>query len=307
MKNPDFHKLGYACINKTLSESKPKIFTGRGMIKATFQKEGLHLVGERALQNARDLLSILKWNEEYGIKVFRIGSGLFPWASEYEISKLPQYSDIRSALEEAGSFAKQHGHRLTTHPGQFNVLVSPKSHVVENTIKDLEIHGEMFDLLGLSRTPFNKINIHCNGVYGDKDAALSRFENNFGKLSESVRSRLTIENDDKASQYTVKDLTRLHESLGIPIVFDFHHFKFNTGGQTEQEAFETAMNTWDSNIRPIVHYSESKAIHENDSSIKGQAHSDMINELPHTYGYDVDIMVEAKSKELAILPFRTIN
>jgi UV DNA damage repair endonuclease len=52
-----------------------------------------------------------------------------------------------------------------------------------------------------------------------------------------------------------------------------------------------------------VHYSESKAIHENNNKLKPQAHSDYITSLPNTYELDVDIMVEAKAKELAILPF----
>ena len=55
--------------------------------------------------------------------------------------------------------------------GPFNVLVSPTERVVQNTITDLEIHGKIFDMIGLSRTPYNKLNIHCNGVYGDKQSA----------------------------------------------------------------------------------------------------------------------------------------
>ena len=86
-------------------------------------------------------------------------------------------------------------------------------------------------------------------------------------------------------------------------MFDYHHFKFNTGGQTEQEALEMAMSTWPKDITPIVHYSESKAEHQLDESIKPQAHSDIINQLPNTYGKEVDVMVEAKHKELAIQPF----
>jgi UV DNA damage endonuclease len=72
---------------------------------------------------------------------------------------------------------------------------------------------------------------------------------------------------------------------------------------TEKEALELAVTTWPKDIRPIVHYSESKALHENDAKQKPQAHSDYINAIPNTYNMDVDIMVEAKAKELAILPF----
>ena len=59
---------------------------------------------------------------------------------------------------------------VSQHPDPFNVLVSPNEKVVENTITDLEIHGKVFDMMGLSKTPYNKLNIHCNGVYGDKQS-----------------------------------------------------------------------------------------------------------------------------------------
>ena len=157
-------------------------------------------------------------------------------------------------------------------------------------------------MMGLSRTPYNKLNIHCNGVYGDKQSAMDRFCKNFERLSESVQGRLTVENDDKASMYSVKDLMYIHERIGIPIVFDYHHHKFNTGGLSEQEALELAISTWPDGIKPIVHYSESKA-YESNESLKPQAHSDYINDLPDLYGNDVDVMVEAKAKELSILPY----
>jgi len=103
--------------------------------------------------------------------------------------------------------------------------------------------------------------------------------------------------------YSVKDLYEgIHKRIGIPIVFDYHHYKFNTGEQTEQEALEMALSTW-GDIKPVVHYSESRSEEQLDESIKPQAHSDLIKQLPNTYGNDVDIMVEAKHKELAIEGF----
>ena len=294
--------LGYACINMTLSSQKPKVTTNRSMIKRTFQERGVEYASELALQNVRDLFHIIKWNNENGIKLFRLSSEMFPWASEYEIESMPHYLRIKTLLEGCGHYVKQNGIRITSHPGPFNVLVSPNERVVENTITDLEIHGKIFDLLGLEKSHYNKINIHCNGVYGDKKSAMDRFCKNFERLSDSVKSRLTVENDDKASMYSVKDLMYLHERIGIPIVFDYHHHKFCTGDLSEQEALELAISTWPKNIKPIVHYSESKALHEENEKVKPQAHSDYINKLPELYGNDVDVMVEAKAKELSILP-----
>ena len=295
--------LGYACINLTLSNTKPRITTNRGMVKKTFIEKGLAYAGDLALQNVKDLLIILKWNQSKGINFFRVSSDLFPWASHYNLKTLPQFTEIKKHLWNIGIYAKENKMRLTFHPGPFNVLTSPKESVVDNTLKDLEIHGQICDLLNLSQSPFNKINIHCNGVYGNKKSAMDRFCSNFKLLSDSVQKRLTLENDDKESMYSVRDLMYIHEKIHIPIVFDYHHHKFCNGNLTEREALELAISTWPKSIKPVVHYSESKSLHINDKKIKDQAHSDYIKKLPNTYGHDLDIMVEAKAKEQAIQPF----
>ena len=296
--------LGYACINMTLG--KKGVTTNRGMIKRTFLQKGIPYASELGVQNVRDLIEIIKWNEQNDIRFFRMSSNMFPWSSEYPLSDLPHYNRIKNLLDGAGVLANKYGHRLTSHPGPFNVLVSPNEKVVKNTITDLSIHGEVFDLMGLSRTPYNKINIHCNGVYGDKISAMDRFCKNFERLPESVQSRLTVENDDKATMYSVKDLMYIHERIGIPIVFDYHHHKFCTGDLSEEEALKLAASTW-GDIKPVVHYSESKSLHENNDTIKPQAHSDYISETINTYGLDVDVMVEAKAKELTLLEYRGVN
>lgn len=305
-------KLGYACINMQLSYptkygDKPKgtepITTGRGMIKRTFESKGVDYASEITLANAKDLHNIMTWNVLNGYNFYRMTSGLAPWKTEYEWNDLKDIKEIKQWLHSAGTMANTHGVRVTSHPGPFNVLVSPNENVVQNTFQDLTMHGEVFDMMGLSRTHYNKINIHCNGVYGDKESALDRFCKNFEQLPESVKTRLTVENDDKASMYSVKELyDGIYKRINIPIVFDYHHHRFCTGGLSEQEALELAMSTW-GDITPVVHYSESRAEEHLDESIRPQAHSDLIKQLPNTYGNDVDIMVEAKHKELAIQGF----
>jgi UV DNA damage endonuclease len=286
--------LGYACINMSMGK---KVTTNRAMVKRTFQTKGLDYVSELALANAKDIIKILEWNRMNGIKFFRLSSALIPWGDHIDITQLKDYKEIKSELKKAGDFAKFHNMRITSHPGPFVVLTSPKEEVVTNAIADLELHAKVFDMMGLSKTPYNKINIHCNGVYGDKKSAMDRFCKNFKRLSKSVRSRLTVENDDKATMYSVLDLMYIHQKIGIPIVFDYHHHKFCTGGLTEEEAMKLAASTWPDGITPVVHYSEPK------EGNKPQAHADYIKEIPDTYEVDVDIMVEAKAKELAILPF----
>jgi len=292
--------LGYACINMTMGK---KVTTNRTMVKRTFNEKGLDYVSELALLNAKDVIRILEWNRLNGISLFRLSSALIPWGDNIDITQLKDYKEIKSELKKAGDYAKFWNMRINSHPGPFNVLVSPSESVVEKTIADLELHGKVFDMMGLSKTPYNNINIHCNGVYGDKKAAMDRFIKNFQRLSKSVQSRLTIENDDKGSMYSVKDLMYIYENIGIPIVFDYHHHQFCTGDLSEEAALKLAATTWPKGIKQEVHYSESKALHENNPKEKPQAHSLYINALPNTYGLDLDVMVEAKAKELAILPY----
>jgi UV DNA damage endonuclease len=169
-----------------------------------------------------------------------------------------------------------------------------------NTIKDLETHSQIFDLMGLPATHWHKINIHVGGAYGDKEETLRRFAQNFKLLSTNLKGRLTVENDDKPGLYTVAELVPLHEATGIPIVFDYFHHKLHPGKQTEEEAFVTAYNTWD--VKPVFHYSSSRRDHE-DPTCKKESHSDWVYDEINTYGREVDIMLETKMKELSLLKY----
>jgi len=310
------NKIGYACISMQLSYptkygNKPRgtqpITTNRSMIRRTFDEKGVDYASELCLQNVKDLHQLIQWNIVNGYDFYRLSSDMAPWKTEYEWDDLKDIDEIKKWFHSAGTMAKTHGVRLTAHPGPFNVLVSPNEQVVENTIKDLTIHGDEFDMMGLSRTPYNKLNIHCNGVYGDKLSAMDRFCKNFERLPESVQTRLTVENDDKASMYSVVDLMYIHERIGIPIVFDYHHHKFCTGDLSEREALELAISTWPDDIVPVVHYSESRSKEQLDESIRPQAHSDYVIDYIDTYGHNVDIMVEAKHKELAVDKYKELH
>ncbi len=307
--------MGYACINMQLSypqkyggqeKGVKPITTGRSMIKRTFESKGLDYASELTLQNCKDLGKIIDWNILNGYKIFRVSSGLAPWKSEYNWADLKDLDEIKMYLHSAGVKAKTHNLRITSHPGPFNVLTSPHEHVVDNCINDLSMHGDVFDMMGLYHSPYNKINIHIGGAYGDKQSAMKRFCKNFKRLPKSVKSRLTVENDDKASMYSVKDLYYgVYNRIGIPIVFDYHHHKFCTGDLTEEEALCMAVETW-GDIKPVVHYSESRSKEQLDESIRPQAHSDYVINKINTYGHELDVMVEAKAKELAVEKYKEL-
>jgi len=291
--------LGYACINTALKSGG--IFTNRTMRRKTFESKGLDYVSELALQNVKDLETHIHWNNEHGIKLFRLSSQIFPWMEEYEWSDLKDWDEISSRMLNIGKLATESGQRLTMHPGPFHCLASPTPKVVERTIKGLNKHAEQFDMMGFEPSNYNKINIHVGGAYGDKKAALKRFCENFELLGDSTKKRLVIENDDSPNEFSVKDLfDGIYQVIGIPITFDYFHHKFNTGGMTEEEALKMAAVTWPEGITQCCHYSESRRKEKLDESIRPQAHSDIIYEKIQTYGLEPDIVIEAKLKEQAI-------
>lgn len=286
--------LGYACINLTLADEG--ITTNRSMIKKTFGEKGIAYASELALSNVQALLKILEWNVANDIRVFRVTSELFPWASEYKFKDMPHFNEIKEVLEACGKVPV----RVSSHPGPFNKMGGSGA-TLDNTIKDLEIHSEIFDLMNLPTSHEAKINIHVGGAYGDKAETLKRFAQNFGRLSKNLQSRLTVENDDKPGLYTVQELLPLHETTGIPIVFDYFHHKLHPGTQTEEEAFHTAYKTW--RVKPTFHFSSSRKEKENPEA-KKEAHSDWVHGEINAYGKDVDIMLETKMKELSLLKYR---
>ena len=229
---------------------------------------------------------------------------MFPWMSEYNLPDLPDYDKISNILRGAGKIAMDNGQRLTFHPGPFDVLASTTQSVVDKCIKDLNKHGEIMDLLGLPRDHSAPINIHVNTTQGGKEVAMQRFCDNFHLLDTSVRTRLVVENDDKEKQYTTEDLYQgVYSKVGVPITFDYHHHWCHPGELTQEEALKLASTTWPKGIKQLVHYSSCQMIHEDETQTNKRAHADYIYEHIETYGLILDIELEAKAKELALLQY----
>jgi len=293
--------LGYACINMELSEAG--ISTNRGMIKRTFQSKGVDYAADLALLNLKDLLKVLQWNYVNKVKVYRMSSCLFPWMSEYEFKDLYNYTEIKSICETIGKYAEKTDQRLSFHPGHFDILASPTESTVNNSILDLNRHAQIMDMMNLRTDRYNTINIHVGGAYGDKDSAMDRFCTNFKRLQKTAQQRLTVENDDKMNMYSTRELYEgIHKKVGIPVVFDFLHHTLCSGGQTEEEALRLASTTWPDGILQLTHYSSSKKINEDSTSIQ-TAHAEYLYESINMYGMKFDIEIEAKAKERALFSY----
>ena len=296
--------IGYCCIPLGCNVGKPKkdhILVNRGMVRKTFNAKGLSYVSELVLLNLKDTLKVLDYNIKNDIHVYRLSSDSFPWMTEYNFQDLPKFPTIQTYLRLIGDKIKSNNIRVSYHPGPFNVLASENESVVTKTIDELNKHAELMDLMGLEQSTFYPINIHINTTQPTREQAAQRFVDRFPLLSESCRKRLTLENDDSPNQYSVKMLyDMVHTKIGIPIVFDQHHFNYGPQEQTMEDALKLALSTW--STRAMTHISSPKTLEDNKG--KQTAHADYIYEEIKTYGYDFDTEIESKAKDLAVIQYR---
>ncbi|TFK54537.1 UV-endonuclease UvdE [Heliocybe sulcata] len=291
-------RLGYACLNTILRSKKPAseaTFCSRTARIDTIKKNGIEWVKELGRQNVKDLLKLVEWNEENNIRFMRMSSEMFPFASHPKYGYTLEY--CAEELKAVGDLANKLGHRLTTHPGQFTQLGSPKDEVVANAVRDLTYHCEMIDRMGLGKD--SVMIIHGGGTYGDKPAALARIRRSVTELlPRNVRERLVFENDEMC--YSAEDLLPLCEELNIPLVFDYHHDWINPSSIPPAEIIRQANAIFERRgIKPKQHLSEPRPGAE--TIMERRAHADRCQKLPDDLPDDMDLMIEAKDKEQAVL------
>lgn len=298
------NRVGYCCICLGINEGlkkKDSISVNRSMIKKTFEAKGLSYVSELIIPNLEDTIKVLSYNLKNNIKVYRMSSDSFPWMSHYKFSDLPNFERIKSLLIRIGNIIKDNDMRVSYHPGPFNILGSEKESVVEKTIDELNKHSELMNLMGLEKSTNYPINIHLNITTPSLEEASERFCKNFHKLNDCTKKRLTIENDDKPSQYSVRLLYELvYKKIGIPIVVDSLHYACHPDGMTWEETLQLGISTW--KTKPLCHHSSSKKLNE-DSSVIVSAHADFLYEEFDSCGFDVDIELECKQKDIAVYKY----
>lgn len=250
--------------------------------------------------NVNEHLRILPKIIEGGFKSFRLSSSIFP-LFEFcgDIARNDQV--VSSGLANLGAAFKKYGIRVTTHPGQFTVLSSDRQEVIDNSVKELEYHAWVFDQMGFDQTPYYAINIH-----GGKANRSERLISVIKSLPDNVRKRLTLENDEKC--YNVVNLCNISSVCGTPVVLDSHHFNFNTGDLSFDDAYRMASDTW-GGIKPLQHLSNSEPGTESGSFNERRSHSQMIHHVPELQlnairDNLIDVDIEAKGKNLAIIKMR---
>jgi UV DNA damage endonuclease len=293
--------FGYACICNCLR--KKNIYSSRTLRLATLEQKGIEYAKELAIKNLNDLLLILKWNKENNIFFFRMSSDMFPFATYSGYSYVLDFVDDK--LKEIGNYAKENNMRLTMHPSQFNVLSSSDEKVVANTFLDLNHHCDILDRMGLDQN--SVIIIHGGGVYGNKKKALEILKNNILRLPQNTRDRLVLENCEMS--YTIEDLLPISESIHVPLVIDYHHDSINPSSQNIEYYHDRVFDVWKKrNIKPKVHVSNSiPGITNENLRAERRKHSDYISFIHEpllSISFPIDVMLECKMKEEALLLFR---
>lgn len=307
-------RLGYACINITLQQFG--ITAGRTIQLASIRSRGMEALREAAVANICDMIRVLWWNEHNGIRFMRL-TMLIPQMTNPAITEGRPYIDItfaRPYLRRLGALARDLGHRLTFHPGQFVQLGSPREDVVSAAIADLDAHARLFVEMGLRPEDGSVYIIHGGGVYDTGKGAhseaearretLARFTRVCAGLSPITRAYMSIENDEL---WDIQELLPVSEQLGIPLTIDFFHHTINGEGKFPLNAalYDRVIAVWRRRgIKPKIHWSQQEP------GKRRGAHSTVVDHIaPHVLDfcrtYGADIMIEAKAKEanaLKLLP-----
>jgi UV DNA damage endonuclease len=282
-------RLGYPAQNLTIPAT-----TNRTLRLASL-KDQEKLRG-LVRDNISSLETILRWNAERGIDLFRIGQGLIPFAS-HPAFPYDWEAEHGEELRGIGGLARELGIRLSMHPGQYINPGSPKPEVVDRSLTELRYVARVFDFIG---SPDSVLVLHLGGAYDDREAATRRFVEALLPGKEVLRY-LAIENDERI--WTVAETVRAARSLGVPAIVDTLHHALNPGDLTLVEALNLALPTWEARgVRPKLHLSSQ------DPEKRPGAHAYSVDLrdwhalLSALDGRETDVMVEAKGKEHALVP-----
>ena len=282
-------QLGYPTQNLTLQASTNRTLRLASLVDVEKVK-GL------VRENIADLKRILRWNAEHGVGLFRMGQNLIPFAS-HPAFPYEWETEHGETLREAGELARDLGIRLSMHPGQYINPGSPKPDVVQRSLTELRYVARVFDFLGSSDSVAV---LHMGGAHADKQGSAARFIEVM-RSEARILHYLALENDERV--WTVADVTRTANALGIPAITDAFHHDLNPGGLTLKEALDLSLPTWaPRGVRPKLHLSSQ------DPAKQAGAHAYSVDSrdwqalLGVIGGRDVDVMVEAKGKECALAP-----
>ena len=266
------------------------------------REEALTILGDRILNNLVTTRKTIEFCAENNY-VYRVSSDIFPLITYDEanvsLDDLPNHNDIQDEFDNIEQTIKDTNVRVSCHPSEFNSLASLSDKVVDKTIIELNFYSSFFDRIGLPADTNSPMNLHVHNNNGTREDISHRFYQNFKRLDENYQKRLTIENDDKLSCWSVRELVDIfHPITRIPICFDYLHHKCHPNNLSECEAINMCYDTWQTT--PLFHYSESR------EGNNPRAHADYAYNKFETYGLEFDVDMELKGKCMAIAQYESM-
>lgn len=293
------NRIGYACINTSIDNNF------KDCRLASIYKQGIPFLKDIILHNLTLTKETLLWNIDKNILMYRASSKLIPFSTHSDILRDYEFrwfedSDILKLLGEIKKIVLENDIRLSMHPDQFTVLNSFKEDVVDKSILNLEYHEKLLTSMGGT-----DLIIHTGGVYGDKSEAIKRFITTYNSLDKNIRKHLRLENDDVS--YTLSDVIAISKTCGIPVLLDIHHHNCNNGGVYNIKSLMNYIkDSWDSTgLLPKCHISTGITDYKDKRHADYISPADFFSFCELTEDIKVDLMVEAKLKEMAVLELKS--
>ena len=290
-------RLGYACISNALNVTSSKTMTysyyKRG--EKTFINDKLNKI---ILSNFNSLKEILNYNIRNDISFFRMTSNLIPLITHPNVD-FEVYNRYSKQFKEIGNIIKNNNLRVDMHIDPFCVLNSINPDTINTSISILKNAKNMFDAMEIN----SKLVLHVGGKTNGKKEGMKRFINNFNLLDKEIQKMIILENDDKI--YNIRNVLKICNTLNIPMVLDYHHYKCNKNNEKIEDYIEKIFDTWTST--PKIHFSSPKSKKEKRSHNEYIDCDEFINfiEKIKFIDRDFDIMLEAKGKDDAL--FRLVR
>lgn len=301
-------RFGYVAMSVELvncSPSRTVSFKTYRTLREKDPEAAVSKLKRTARENLFNTRRLLLYNRANNVMLYRFSSKMVPLATHPDLESWDYIGDLADLLADVGALVREEGMRVSFHPDHYTLINSPRQEVFEASMRDYMHHCRLLEAMGLGAGA--KLVTHVGGGYRDKEKSLQQFIVNWNKLPHTVAQRITLENDDKI--YTARDTLHLSETLGIPMVFDLHHFLCNREEDSRiEDVLPRFLDTWKgTGLNPKIHVSSPR------SETDFRSHHDYVDpdcvygfiKLAGELGQDIDIMVEAKKKDAAM--FRLVG
>lgn len=293
-------RFGYVAMSMIVKDCSPsKTITLKNLLKIEDDEAKISKLTRIAKTNINNTQRLLYHNKAHDIDIYRLTSKLIPLATHKIAENWDWIRALKDDFKALGDYCKENNFRISAHPDHYTLINSPKEEVLEASIKDLEYHNDIFNSMGLDKE--SKLVLHIGGRYKSKEISAQRFVENYYKLSQNIKERIILENDDKT--YTAKEVLEICRKVDAPMVLDIHHHWCNNDSEDIRELIAPIFNTWKNEKNPPkIHLSSPKDEKNFRSHARNIDVSFFLEFLSKAkeLDRDFDVMIEAKNKDLAL-------